>query len=326
MSGNFRAIVFLFQFADTHFRSRSPMILPVNQRTTCVRRKPSAFTLVELLVVIAIIGLLVGLLLPAVQAAREAARRCQCMNNLVQLGLAVHHHEFTMETLPSGVINPDGPIRNEAIGQHVSWLVQILPYIEQQSASRLFDMEAGAYGAKNDPVRRLHITTFTCPSHGGDIYRGFNENGPIPIGVTTYAGCHNDIEAPIDAKNNGVLFLNSRLRFAEVMDGTSNTALIGELIVEPDNLGWVSGTRTSLRNMSMINVPFESPTNNSADPANATASGSLKVGGFGSYHTGGGNFLSADGSVRFISISTDPDILRKYGNRADGELMNIGWW
>ena len=63
-------------------------------------RRRTAFTLVELLVVIAIIGILVGLLLPAVQAAREAARRVSCMNNLTQLGLGMHHHEFSMEYLP----------------------------------------------------------------------------------------------------------------------------------------------------------------------------------------------------------------------------------
>ena len=81
--------------------------------------KTRAFTLVELLVVIAIIGILVGLLLPAVQAAREAARRCMCMNNIAQLALAVHLHEFGTEHLPSGVINANGPIRNEPIGQHL---------------------------------------------------------------------------------------------------------------------------------------------------------------------------------------------------------------
>src|SRR5690606_30133693 len=103
-----------------------------------------AFTLVELLVVIAIIGILVALLLPAIQAAREAARRTSCMNNLTQLGLALHNYEFHFEALPPGTTNPDGPIRNEPQGNHVSWIVRILPYIEERVLWRNFNAEAGA--------------------------------------------------------------------------------------------------------------------------------------------------------------------------------------
>ena len=117
------------------------------------RRQSAGFTLVELLVVIAIIGILVALLLPAVQSAREAARRVSCLNNVVQLNLAVHSYDFHFEHLPAGVINPDGPIRSEPQGKHVSWIVQILPYMEQNQLARRFDQEAGAYADKNSQVR-----------------------------------------------------------------------------------------------------------------------------------------------------------------------------
>jgi prepilin-type N-terminal cleavage/methylation domain-containing protein len=216
----------------------------MSRHSSLFKARPNrAFTLVELLVVIAIIGILVGLLLPAVQAAREAARRCQCMNNMAQLALAVHNHEFSTERLPSGVINPDGPIRNEPIGQHVSWIVQILPFMEQTALYEHFDQEAGTYAEVNQPARRALLSSLLCPSYPHRF-----GNGEDRVGPTNYAGCHHDSEAPIDDDNNGVLFLNSRLRFSEIRDGSSQTILIGEIDPGGDSLGWASGTRASLRN------------------------------------------------------------------------------
>ena len=89
------------------------------------------FSLVELAVVIGVIALLISLLLPSVQSAREAARRTQCRNNLMQLAIALHNYEMTFEMLPPGSVNETGPIRNTPQGYHHSWIVQILPYIEQ---------------------------------------------------------------------------------------------------------------------------------------------------------------------------------------------------
>jgi prepilin-type N-terminal cleavage/methylation domain-containing protein len=89
------------------------------------------FTLIELLVVIAIIAILIALLLPAVQQAREAARRCQCRNNVAQLGLALHNYELSYSGFPPGTVNPTGPIENKAEGYHVGWAVQLLPYLDQ---------------------------------------------------------------------------------------------------------------------------------------------------------------------------------------------------
>lgn len=278
-----------------------------------------AFTLVELLVVIAIIGILVGLLLPAVQAAREAARRSQCSNNMMQMGLANHHFEFTYERLPSGVIDSNGPIRNEPSGQHVSWMVQILPYMEENIAFAKFDFEEGAYSPVNADVRSHNIRTFICPS---DPAPWQNE-----IAYTSYAGCHHDVEAPIDSDNNGLLFLNSKVRFSDILDGSSYTFLIGEAPFEKGHLGWVSGTRWTLRNTGTpLSSPWKQPAEASDFGEGNETVDSLKVGGFSSYHTGGAQFVLADGSVHFVSQSIDVPTFQNLANRADRNLIDGFDW
>jgi hypothetical protein len=279
--------------------------------------------LVELLVVIAIIGVLVALLLPAIQAAREAARRSSCFNNISQLALAVHNYEFAVENLPAGAINPEGPIRSEPIGQHVSWLVQILPYVEMRNAYDAFDLEAGAYAPANAAVRAVPVSLFMCPS-----YPGTELNDDKTAAVSTYAGCHNDVEAPIDTDNHGLLFLNSAIRYSEIKDGSSQTMLLGEIWPEvadfdpqrrrrSDSLGWVSGTRSTLRNTSRLN---QRPAR--AGEVQVELTGPLDVGGFGSGHPGGINMATADGSCRHVNEDIDPEALRQLGHRADGTLQS----
>lgn len=273
-------------------------------------RRRSGFTLVELLVVIAIIGILIGMLLPAVQQVREAARRCSCANNVAQLGLAIHNYEFSMEHLPAGVINGTGPILTQEKGQHVSFLVTLLPYIEQPGIFNHFDIAAGTYAAANAPARVMVIPTYSCPS-----YIGICVNTAGNAGLTNYAGCHHGSETQIAADNNGLLFLNSKIRYAEISDGSSNTILIGEFMPLETSLGWASGTRASLRNGSdILNEQSWDLLNLSPPPAEA-------VGGFGSMHNGIAQFCLADGSVRALRIGIDPALLDSLGNRADGEMM-----
>ena len=131
--------------------------------------RPRAFTLVELLVVISIISILILMLLPAVNAAREAARRASCMNNLAQLSLAVHNYEYHFERLPPGVTNPTGPIENTPTGDHTSWLVQILPYLEENALYAAYDFDAGAYAPENARVRQAGVSILQCPSSRHDV-------------------------------------------------------------------------------------------------------------------------------------------------------------
>lgn len=288
------------------------------------KKTSRGFTLVELLVVIAIIGILVGLLLPAVQAAREAARRMQCSNNLAQLGLAANNFEFTYGTLPSGVVNETGPIRYEPIGNHTSWTVRLLPYLEQSRTYEAYDQKLGAYAPENEPVRQIKISTFLCPSNSDSYQHVSSSFEEIIFSPTNYAGIHHSEEAPIDATNLGVLFLNSNLRMTEIKDGLTHTILISEKRGSGDQLGWVSGTRDTLRNTSSINMAgLGLSEKERRERENApVAVGSLEVGGLGSYHTGGINAVFVDGSVRFVSQNIDPEILKNLGNREDRVLMS----
>ncbi len=211
---------------------------------TVHRHHRLGFTLVELLVVIAIIGILIGLLLPAVQAAREAARRMQCSQNLVQLGVALHNYEMAHQTLPPGTVDAKGPIVHLPVGFHHSWIVQILPMLDERVAYEKLDHSQSVYSRANFPVRAYYLPVLRCPSSpvsGGGPY-------------SNYAGVHDSREVPIDVDNNGVFFLNSHVRFDDVIDGVSHTAFVSEKRIDATDLGWTSGTRATLRNMgSAIN-------------------------------------------------------------------------
>ncbi|MDA8563946.1 DUF1559 domain-containing protein [Mariniblastus sp.] len=275
----------------------------------------NAFTLVELLVVIAIIGILIGMLLPAVQQVREAARRTGCLNNTVQLGLATHNYEFSHEHLPPGTINDTGPIINQPKGQHISFLVQLLSYLEQQGIAENFDQSLGTYAAANDAAREMEIPTLLCPSYAWD-----RSLGNLNVGLNNYAGCHHGSEVPIDVDNNGVLFLNSNVTYGEIKDGASNTILIGEMLPKAGHLGWASGTRSTLRNTGEL-ISISSWGRNRRNNATVEEEEDDLVGGFGSHHSGGANVGLADGSARFVSDSIDANVLSWIGNRADLEMM-----
>ena len=214
--------------------------------------------------VIAIIGVLVALLLPAVQACREASRRMNCAKNLEQLIIAVHNYEMLHQVYPPGTINQTGPIQSLPQGYHHNWLVQLLPFMEQKNAYAHVDDLVGVYHANNMPVRRLDIEIFTCPS-APRARRAYSD----------YAGVHNDVEAPIDVTNNGVFFLNSRISYFDLKDGSSNTLFIGEKETYAGDLGWMSGTRATLRNMG---VPINS--SHRVNPAGGIPSHMLRTSGY----------------------------------------------
>ena len=284
------------------------------------------FTLVELLVVIVIIFVLIALLLPAVFQAREVARRFSCQNHLMQLSLAVLNFEMQFGHLPSGTINEAGPIRSEPIGNHASWIVQILPHIDQVNAFQQYDSSVGVYDPKNANVRALTIPVLTCPSSGAPAVTTVTGSN---IGQNNYAGCYHDSEVPIDVDNNGMLFLNSTLHSEDVSDGASNTIFIGEKKIAFNSLGWMSGTRATLRNASSINRnrptqfggPSPIPMPLGGGEPGVAQNPLLEVGGFGSSHAGGCHFAFGDGSVRMLTENISLTVLKQLGNRADGQLI-----
>jgi len=235
-----------------------------------------AFTLIELLVVIAIIGMLIALLLPAVQAAREAARRASCSSNLMQLAVAVKNYEQSFGVLPSGTVNETGPIRNVPLGNHMGWIPRLLPFIEQTGLYNEIDFNKGVYDPENRNVwlEQYPGRIFYCPSDGG-WWRGGRTADQKRPAETNYMACHSGTETPIDADNDSVFFLNSKLRSRDIPDGTSNTIFFGEANILWDNridrnsqrggqrfifpedaeepfvygsLGWMSGTPGTIRN------------------------------------------------------------------------------
>ncbi len=280
------------------------------------------FTLIELLVVIFIISILISILLPAVMQCREAARRAQCGNNLVQIGLAIHNYEVAHNVYPPGSVNPTGPIRSEPLGYHLSWMVQILPFIDQQNVAQSMDFRVGAYNEKNSRARLRFIAIYVCPS---DFYFP-----PRQAAASSYAGVHHDVEAAIDHGNHGAFVLNLALPRDAFTDGVSGSLFVGEKLMRGDELGWISGTRATLRNgghrinHNQHDQRTHFPISSDAPPVPQDKPDF--VGGFASAHDGGAYFLVGDGSVHFVNQNIDEALFRCLTNRSDGESHDEAFW
>lgn len=298
------------------------------------RRK--AFTLIELLVVIAIIAILIALLLPAVQQAREAARRTQCKNNLKQLGLALHNYHDVAGTFPPGWID-QGADADPAW----NWTAMILPYIEQTSLYNQLDV------GDSPPINVLALPAlvtlmqqpqsgFRCPS---DTAPNINTdadrlNDGNSLAVTNYVGNAGSARIERFAPDaDGLYTQNSKVRIRDVTDGTSNSFAVGERAWKLNNFDLVAGVafmnRTAFANQTNFGGVYS--LGSGQTPINCTNDAICRR-GFSSLHTGGGQFLLLDGSVRFVSenIDHDPDnsgspnvdsTYEKLCGIADGEVI-----
>jgi prepilin-type N-terminal cleavage/methylation domain-containing protein/prepilin-type processing-associated H-X9-DG protein len=212
-------------------------------------RPRRAFTLIELLVVVAIIAVLIALLLPAVQAAREAARRAQCVNNLKQLGLAIHNYISQVNVFPPLVSNMSFPAQTVFSNDYwpLDWTASILSNLEQQPLFNAlnFNFGAGAFGAYIPPnmtVMNTKIAVVLCPSenkatssYSPMAWKNYVANIGAPAPIMAYTGIFveelSDANGYPGAPND---FTNSNcgsLGVQTVTDGTSNTAMFSEVLV-----------------------------------------------------------------------------------------------
>ena len=306
----------------------------VARRTDGASILRAGFSLIELMVSIAIIAVLAAVLLPAIRQAREAARRAQCLSQLSQLGIALQTYESLHEVLPSGTQNRTGPIvsKESLDDQHVGWLTQLLPYFDGIQLHEQIDFRQSVYAPYHAPIRAYRLSLLLCPSDP--------QARSGTVGLTSYCGIHNDTETPIDVNQNGVLFLNSAIRYEQVEDGTSYTIYVTESRIDRGGeLGWMSGTRASLRNGVVWTnrgavdaagnvVPPEFATRPNEETGSAQAlrlmasrhSAGNTVGGPSSHHGTLFNVMLGDGGARTMSINTSPNVLRQLTHRADGEV------
>ena len=310
-------------------------------------RKPG-FTLVELLVVIAIIGILVSLLLPAVQFAREAARRMQCSSNMRQMAVALHNYHDTLRRFPPG-----------RTSRSFSTHAMILPQLEQEPIWNKVNFSVSVNNAANTLARGTLIPVFTCPSDPQNAtpqgraptnYR-VNQGSGILWGnpPTNPSNVNFGMPAP-----NGVFFENSGITMAEVVDGTTNTAMISEHGKGDHNNGAWHPSDTFHPGTHPANADEAMQQCNAIDITNLAYQGNSSIGapwleGYhsttiyfhvlrpngrscmfppgriattaSSGHPKGINLALCDASVRFIGDTIDLNVWRGMGTREGNETL-----
>ena len=290
-----------------------------------------AYTLVELLVVIAIISILIGLLLPAVQKVRSAAARAKCINHLKQIGIATHQYHDDRNTMPPGWRSTNG-----TPGRYSSWLLHLLPYVEQSAifneAVEAYRLSPSAFNNPPHPGLSRVVSLFACPADA----RSASAHVSLRTGHLVAFTCYLGVSGRDYSTRDGVLFPDSATRFADITDGTSNTLLAGERPPSPDfQFGWwyagvgqqFTGSADMIlgvREQNLQVITAGSPCGPGAY-AFQPASGFNDPCGmfhFWSAHGNGANFLFSDGSARFLSYSANA-LLPALASRAGQEVVTV---
>jgi prepilin-type N-terminal cleavage/methylation domain-containing protein/prepilin-type processing-associated H-X9-DG protein len=322
-----------------------------------------AFTLIELLVVIAIIAILMALLLPAVQKVRAAADRMQCASNMRQLVIATHNYHGDYNYFPVGWQAPTaaGTWSNPALvqsdlsaglpfpgpGKFTNIFVELLPYFEQDNLQRRWDFNNVANNlGPNGSVASQIIKVLFCPASpvaetkqatvSGNVY-GLNSFAGV-AGIYSFRAYKNTSAYVIS--NDGIFYINSRTRFADIRDGTSNTFMFGERNHEDEHfdrmytnfpiIGWSGWAWCDNPNAIGDFLVGAAQPINWRIPETATGPNSSsnpwvqqRLSTMGSRHPNGANCALADGSTRYVTDQTPLLILRAYCTRARGEAAQL---
>ena len=282
--------------------------------------------MVELLVILAILAVLTGLILPAVQRVRAAAARAECSNQLRQIGLALHGYHDAQRVLPPGIRR--SPDRYAFMG----WGARLLPYLEQrpvwEQAQKDYARQPNFWGPPaHHPGNATVLPVFVCPADGRT--HGRVEPEGFEVAFTHYLG----VMGKASANGDGVLYLDSRVSFREVTDGTSNTLMVGERPPSPDHrFGWWyagvgqqwNGSADMLLGVQDYRTTFRAPTcpfgPYSFGPG--SLSDMCDTFHFWSQHLGGAHFLLVDGSVHFLRYAAAP-VLPALATRSGREVVEL---
>ena len=291
------------------------------------KRRSRGFTLIELLVVIAIIATLIALLLPAVQMARAAARRTQNRNNLKQVGLALHNYHEVYGLFPAGWIGLAGGAVDVEGDNGFGWATMILPYIDHQPLFDDFDFKLPITDPANVPMARTYLPVYRNPSDTGpNDWKIEDELMPgtvlATLSTSNYVGVFGTREledcegmAPgTQCTSDGVFYHNSRTKIRDILDGTSNTFVVGERETRSDQ-GWYStwvgvvpgGEEAFARILGVADHPPNHPDGHFDD--------------FGSRDAGGCHFVFGDGHVKFLSELINLSVYQGLATRAGGEVV-----
>ncbi|MEX2285672.1 MAG: DUF1559 domain-containing protein [Planctomycetaceae bacterium] len=291
------------------------------------KRARKGFTLIELLVVIAIIAILIALLLPAVQMARAAARRTQNRNNLKQIGLALHNYHEVYKMFPSGWIGVTAGGPDVEGGSGFGWAAMILPYVDQGNLYDRLDFKLPITHATNQPAALTYLPVFRSPSDIGPTdWKIEDETTPgnflMTLATASYVGnfgtqdledCHS-LPPATACTSNGIFFHNSKTGIADILDGTSNTFIVGERKTDVDQewfSTWAGAVPQGEEHLARILGVADHTPNHPA----------THFDDFSSHDAGGVHFVFGDGHVKFLSETIDLAVFQGLATRAGGEYV-----